>query len=227
MAEGRPVVSGTVATVPRLRCPALDRWRLFRQRAKRQNPLSTGRMSLDELTIASYRVERLLVTVSSPHITRAKTLCCGAGLTVRRHSEYLAENHRPRKRESRHCDASLTGDYSSRMSGILSLSALVNPSKAIVTNLLPTSSGPVEISKSRSALSITAYPVFTIGHSNHSPEAFLRLLQRHDIGEVVDVRSLPIQPLRFSIQPRYLGRHFVRRPHQLPLAGGCAWGPAC
>lgn len=31
----------------------------------------------------------------------------------------------------------------------------------------------------------------TIGHSNHSAEAFVALLRRHDIGLVVDVRSQP------------------------------------
>ena len=35
------------------------------------------------------------------------------------------------------------------------------------------------------------YSVFTIGHSNHSLEAFLMLLVRHGIDEVVDVRSAP------------------------------------
>src|SRR3972149_5053624 len=33
--------------------------------------------------------------------------------------------------------------------------------------------------------------IFTIGHSNHSPEAFLALLKRHDITMVADVRSHP------------------------------------
>ena len=37
----------------------------------------------------------------------------------------------------------------------------------------------------------TRPPVFTIGHSNHPAEAFLRLLLRHGIKEVVDVRSSP------------------------------------
>ena len=34
-------------------------------------------------------------------------------------------------------------------------------------------------------------PVFAIGHSNHPAEAFLGLLLRHGIEEVVDVRSSP------------------------------------
>ena len=34
-------------------------------------------------------------------------------------------------------------------------------------------------------------PVFTIGHSNHAAEVFLGLLLRHEIEEVVDVRSSP------------------------------------
>ena len=35
------------------------------------------------------------------------------------------------------------------------------------------------------------YPVFTVGHSNHQPEAFINLLVRHGIDEVADVRSAP------------------------------------
>ena len=34
-------------------------------------------------------------------------------------------------------------------------------------------------------------PLFTIGHSTHSPEAFLGLLQRHGITAIADVRSHP------------------------------------
>ena len=34
-------------------------------------------------------------------------------------------------------------------------------------------------------------PVFTIGHSNHAAEVFLRLLQRHGVEEVLDVRTSP------------------------------------
>lgn len=37
----------------------------------------------------------------------------------------------------------------------------------------------------------TQYPVFTIGHSNHSPEAFVELLAQHGVDEVIDVRSSP------------------------------------
>lgn len=37
----------------------------------------------------------------------------------------------------------------------------------------------------------TQYPVFTIGHSNHSPETFVELLTQHGVNEVVDVRSSP------------------------------------
>ena len=33
--------------------------------------------------------------------------------------------------------------------------------------------------------------VFTVGHSNHSAETFVSMLQRHQIGAVVDVRSTP------------------------------------
>ncbi len=40
-------------------------------------------------------------------------------------------------------------------------------------------------------MSVTQNPVFTVGHSNHSPEDFIKLLLRHRVGEVVDVRSSP------------------------------------
>lgn len=35
------------------------------------------------------------------------------------------------------------------------------------------------------------YPIFTIGHSNHSPTDFLERLQQHNINALVDVRSTP------------------------------------
>ena len=35
------------------------------------------------------------------------------------------------------------------------------------------------------------FPIFTIGHSNHPLEAFVALLRRHDVDELVDVRSAP------------------------------------
>lgn len=35
------------------------------------------------------------------------------------------------------------------------------------------------------------HPMFTIGHSSHSPEAFLALLQKHAISALADVRSAP------------------------------------
>lgn len=35
------------------------------------------------------------------------------------------------------------------------------------------------------------HPVFTVGHSNHTPEAFLALLARHQIQALADVRSVP------------------------------------
>ena len=47
-------------------------------------------------------------------------------------------------------------------------------------------------------MNYTQYQVFTIGHSNHSPEAFLDLLRKHCVDEVVDVRSSPAS--RFNPQ---------------------------
>lgn len=40
-------------------------------------------------------------------------------------------------------------------------------------------------------MGVTQYPVFTVGHSNHSWEEFVKLLLRQRIEEVVDVRSSP------------------------------------
>lgn len=40
-------------------------------------------------------------------------------------------------------------------------------------------------------MGITQYPVYTIGHSNHSWEEFVKLLLRHRIDQVADVRSSP------------------------------------
>ncbi|MDE2901056.1 MAG: DUF488 domain-containing protein, partial [Chloroflexota bacterium] len=37
----------------------------------------------------------------------------------------------------------------------------------------------------------TAFPVLTIGHSNHSLAEFTALLQRHDVAAVADVRTAP------------------------------------
>jgi uncharacterized protein (DUF488 family) len=34
-------------------------------------------------------------------------------------------------------------------------------------------------------------PIYTVGHSNHDPQAFVALLQQHGIEQVVDVRSSP------------------------------------
>ena len=51
------------------------------------------------------------------------------------------------------------------------------------------------------SLNSTEYPVFTIGHSNHSPETFLQLLTGHGVEEVVDVRSSPHS--RYSPQYNY------------------------
>ena len=40
-------------------------------------------------------------------------------------------------------------------------------------------------------MSATLHPVFTIGHSNHSLDAFLALLRMNGVEEVADVRSSP------------------------------------
>ena len=40
-------------------------------------------------------------------------------------------------------------------------------------------------------MSSTRHTVFTVGHSNHSLETFLSLLEDHNVGMVADVRSAP------------------------------------
>lgn len=45
-------------------------------------------------------------------------------------------------------------------------------------------------------MSKTQYLVFTIGHSNHSLEHFIKLLRAHGVDEVVDVRSAPYSRYR-------------------------------
>jgi len=50
--------------------------------------------------------------------------------------------------------------------------------------------------------------VFTIGHSNHSMEAFVELLRRHNVDVVTDVRSQPYS--------RY-NRHFSKEPFSSAL----------
>src|SRR5271168_1164248 len=55
--------------------------------------------------------------------------------------------------------------------------------------------------------------VFTIGHSNHSPEHFLALLQRHSITALCDVRSHP-----YSLRNPQFNREELKeslRPHSI------------
>ena len=57
---------------------------------------------------------------------------------------------------------------------------------------------------------VSACRIFTVGHSNHSPEDFLELLTRHGVEVVVDVRSSPY--VRYST-------HFNREPLEKYLRG--------
>ena len=40
-------------------------------------------------------------------------------------------------------------------------------------------------------MNATKNPVFTIGHSTHSLDAFVTLLRQHDVTALADVRSAP------------------------------------
>lgn len=48
------------------------------------------------------------------------------------------------------------------------------------------------------------YPVFTIGHSNHSPDGFMDLLTLHGVEEIADVRSSP-----YSRYTAHFNREFL------------------
>ena len=65
---------------------------------------------------------------------------------------------------------------------------------------------------------MTGPRVFTIGHSNHSPEAFLALLSNHGVTAVADVRSAPFSrfcpqfnrdPLRAALNERGIRYTFL------------------
>ncbi len=71
----------------------------------------------------------------------------------------------------------------------------------------------------------SAKELFTIGHSNHSIEAFIALLQRHGISAVADVRSPPyLKKSGISGKPPYFNRgmkddtpQFIATSNSLPL----------
>ncbi len=68
--------------------------------------------------------------------------------------------------------------------------------------------------------------VLTIGHSDHTIDGFVRLLRRHGVAKVVDVRSVPYSGVTKSFSPGtlerilrecgigylYLGKHLGGRP---------------
>jgi uncharacterized protein (DUF488 family) len=60
-------------------------------------------------------------------------------------------------------------------------------------------------------------PIFTIGHSTHTVEAFTDLLARHRIGYVIDVRSAPYSRRvpEFNREPlsAWLRRHSIHYAH--------------
>ena len=61
-------------------------------------------------------------------------------------------------------------------------------------------------------MSKTQYPVFTIGHSNHSLEHFIKLLRAHGVDEVVDIRSAP-----YSRYRPWFNRDFNHDSNYVPL----------
>jgi len=73
--------------------------------------------------------------------------------------------------------------------------------------------------------------VLTIGHSTHSLEAFIALLQRHDVTAVADVRSAPYSRFnpRFNRKPfaEALEAEGIRYVHLGHALGGRTDDPAC
>ena len=71
--------------------------------------------------------------------------------------------------------------------------------------------------------------LFTVGHSQHTPEYFINLLKRHNINCVLDVRSTPYSKYaeqfnrenvhaflqNSSIRYSYMGKYFGARPTEL------------
>lgn len=78
---------------------------------------------------------------------------------------------------------------------------------------------------------IDALTLYTVGHSNQTPDAFVTLLQQHRIGTLVDVRSAPysrwvphfnknaLEALlpEHQIEYRYAGKHLGGRPSDISL----------
>lgn len=73
--------------------------------------------------------------------------------------------------------------------------------------------------------------VYTVGHSNHPPEAFLDLLRRHGIETVVDVRSAPYSRYTPHFNKRELERLLAEAGIRYVFAGDVLGGrppdPTC
>lgn len=78
---------------------------------------------------------------------------------------------------------------------------------------------------------MTGNPVLTVGHSNHSWEAFARLLHRHRVNALADVRSVPASRFNpqfnrsvLSASLKAVGIGYAYRGREL---GGRPQDPAC
>lgn len=80
-------------------------------------------------------------------------------------------------------------------------------------------------------MNASQYPVFTIGHSTHSIEFLIDLLQRHDVTAVADVRSVPYS--RFNPQfnqndlERALAAHHIKYVFLGKELGARSEDPSC
>jgi uncharacterized protein (DUF488 family) len=70
---------------------------------------------------------------------------------------------------------------------------------------------------------VAAFVIFTIGHSTRSIEDFARLLKAHDIGRVIDVRTIPRSrhnpQFNRDTLPGALRRYRIRYTHMGGLGG--------
>src|SRR5690606_7489373 len=65
--------------------------------------------------------------------------------------------------------------------------------------------------------------ILTIGHSTHSADAFLALLERHGVGRIADVRTVPKSrrhpQFGADVLAAFLGQHDIEYRH-FPALGG-------
>lgn len=75
-----------------------------------------------------------------------------------------------------------------------------------------------------------AYPLYTVGHSNHTADHLVNLLRRNDVDVVVDVRSSPFSRYSPQFNREQLARHCAGKLRYVWMGdslGGRPTDPAC